>query len=68
MNDPKHSRHPHGDPNGGHLARPYWTRAHRDWRVWLGVILMLIAMFIFMAAQTVEVAPTPLPPPNTPAK
>jgi hypothetical protein len=39
----------HGDPNGGteirmcHQGRrPYWTRAHRDWRVWVGVVLMLV--------------------------
>ncbi|MEP7027584.1 MAG: hypothetical protein ABI960_03215 [Candidatus Eisenbacteria bacterium] len=28
--------------------RPYWTRAHRDWRVWVGVILMLAAMAIYL--------------------
>jgi len=27
---------------------PYWTRAHRDWRVWVGVILMLAAMSIYL--------------------
>jgi hypothetical protein len=27
---------------------PYWTRAHRDWRVWLGVILMLAAMMVYL--------------------
>jgi hypothetical protein len=27
---------------------PYWTRAHRDWRVWIGVVLMLAAMSIYL--------------------
>ena len=27
---------------------PYWTRAHRDWRVWIGVILMLTAMSVYL--------------------
>jgi hypothetical protein len=28
--------------------RPYWTRAHRDWRIWACVILMLSAMIIYV--------------------
>jgi hypothetical protein len=32
-----------------HSHRPYWKRAHHDWRIWVGVILMLAAMFIYLA-------------------
>ena len=31
--------------------RPYWKRAHRDWRVWLGVILMIAGMFVYVMSQ-----------------
>jgi hypothetical protein len=51
MNEVKHTHQQHGDPNGGgahHGRRPYWTRAHRDWRVWVGVVLMLAAMIIYL--------------------
>jgi hypothetical protein len=50
MNKLEHSPHQHGDPNGGSVQahRPYWTRAHHDWRVWVGVILMLAAMMIYL--------------------
>jgi hypothetical protein len=51
MNEINHSHHQHGDPNGGsvhHGGRPYWTRAHRDWRVWVGVVLMLAAMTVYL--------------------
>jgi hypothetical protein len=28
--------------------RPYWRRAHRDWRLWFVVILMLGAMAVYL--------------------
>jgi hypothetical protein len=28
--------------------RPYWRRAHRDWRLWGIVILMLAAMAVYL--------------------
>lgn len=37
----------HGE-NSGHGPRPYWKRAHRDWRIWFGVILMLLAMLVYL--------------------
>jgi len=33
-------------PHHGH--RPYWKRAHRDWRIWFGVIIMLAAMAVYL--------------------
>jgi len=38
-------------PNDGavHSAQaPYWTRAHRDWRVWVGAVLMVIALGVYV--------------------
>jgi hypothetical protein len=51
MNEIKRDHKSHGDPNGGpidHGHPPYWRRAHRDWRIWFGVILMLVAMAIYL--------------------
>ena len=39
----------HGHHHELHAHRPYWKRAHRDWRIWCFVILMLVAMFIYLA-------------------
>ena len=27
-----------------HVSRPYWTRAHRDWRVWTVAALLLAVL------------------------
>ena len=35
-----------GAPHPDHA--PYWTRAHRDWRVWVGAVLMAIALGVFV--------------------
>jgi hypothetical protein len=51
MNELKHDHKPHGDPNGGpinHGQPPYWRRAHRDWRIWFCVIVMLAAMSVYL--------------------
>jgi hypothetical protein len=54
MPEIKEGRHSHGDPNGGSAHqghRLYWTRAHRDWRVWVGVVLMLACMMIYLMSD-----------------
>jgi hypothetical protein len=52
MNELRHDHKSHGDPNGGpidHGHPPFWRRAHRDWRIWFCVIMMLFAMLVYMA-------------------
>ena len=47
----KPEQRPHGGANGGnlqHSERPYWKRAHRDWRIWVLVLLMLVCMGIYL--------------------
>ncbi len=42
---------PHANPHAGnppHRAKPYWKRAHRDWRMWVLVILMIGCMGIYL--------------------
>ncbi len=36
---------------------PAWKRLHRDWRVWLGVILMLTAMAAYVISQDESIRP-----------
>jgi hypothetical protein len=51
MNELKNGHKSHGDPNGGPINQghpPYWRRAHRDWRIWFCVIVMLVAMAIYL--------------------
>jgi hypothetical protein len=51
MNQPHNDHKSHGDPNGGPIKQgqpPYWRRAHRDWRIWFAVIVMLVAMVIYL--------------------
>ena len=43
-----HKQHAH-DGGSKHPAHgPYWRRAHKDWKVWVGAILMAIALMFFV--------------------
>ena len=35
-----------GDAHAAH--GPYWTRAHRDWRMWVGAVLMAFALGVYV--------------------
>jgi hypothetical protein len=52
MSDPIKKKHLRFEnPNGAELHHghgPYWKRAHRDWRIWMMVILMLAAMAVYV--------------------
>jgi len=52
MSDPIKKEHRHYEnPNGAELHHghpPYWKRAHRDWRIWFCVIVMLVAMAAYL--------------------
>jgi hypothetical protein len=39
--------HPHHS-HGHQPTPPWWKRSHKDWRVWVVVILMLAAMVIYI--------------------
>jgi hypothetical protein len=50
--DPDGAHHnAHGDP------RPYWKRAHRDWRVWVGLVLMFAAITIYVLSDDLAFLP-----------
>jgi hypothetical protein len=39
----------------GHL--PYWKHAHHDWRFWIGLILMLVAITIYVMSDDLAFLP-----------
>ena len=49
-----------GRPNSNSVQkdhRPYWKRAHRDWRVWVAVFLMVVCMVIYVLSQDLSLRP-----------
>ena len=47
----EHSQQPHENTNASnpqHSQKPYWKRAHRDWRIWVLVVLMIGCMGIYL--------------------
>ena len=47
--------HPHDRPTD----HPYWRRAHRDWKLWLAVLVMLGAMWIYLRTNDLSHGPAP---------
>jgi hypothetical protein len=37
--------------------RPYWKRAHHDWKFWAAMILMLTAMFVYLMTDDLAFIP-----------
>jgi len=46
----------------GHV--PYWKRAHTDWRFWIGVLLMLAAMIVYVLSDDLAWQPSSRPQPS----
>jgi uncharacterized membrane protein len=41
-----------------HDRRPYWKRAHHDWRFWVGLFLMLTAIFVYVGTNDLSMVPS----------
>ena len=55
-------------PHSGNTPhRPYWQRAHRDWKFWVAVVLMLTAMTVYVVTNNLALAPGRPPQPAVPA-
>jgi hypothetical protein len=37
--------------------RPYWQRAHRDWRIWVALVFMPAAMTIYILSEDLAFLP-----------
>jgi hypothetical protein len=60
MNDNKQNHHLHEGPDGEgvqHHNHPYWKRAHRDWRAWAAVLLMIACMIIYLMSDDLSFQP-----------
>jgi hypothetical protein len=62
MNESKHSNHGNEGPERDRVRdghRPYWKRAHHDWRFWIGLALMLAAITIYVMSENLAFLPHP---------
>jgi hypothetical protein len=60
MNHSEESHHEFGATESGGVQEtrsPYWKRAHRDWRVWVAVIMMIAGMVIYVMSEDLSVRP-----------
>jgi ABC-type Zn2+ transport system substrate-binding protein/surface adhesin len=65
MNENEQSHHSHQEPESDsahHDHRPYWKRAHRDWRVWVAVVLMITGMIVYVMSDDLSVRFRSRPP------
>jgi hypothetical protein len=62
----EHGHHPH---HHGHGERPraWWKQAHKDWRIWVAVVLMLISMVVYVLSMDESVRPGGNVEPRVPA-
>ena len=38
-------------------TRPYWKRAHHDWRFWVGIVFMFTALAIYILSDDLAFLP-----------
>ncbi len=57
-----HSKHPnapneHTNLKKDSLGEPYWQRAHRDWKTWIALVLMLVGIGVYIMTLDLSVRP-----------
>jgi hypothetical protein len=60
MPEGKHPDHPHDDtgPHAPHeQQKPYWQRAHKDWKFWVGVVFIAAAIVIYVMTLDLSTVP-----------
>ena len=40
-----------------HQRRHFWKHAHRDWRVWVALVLMIVAIGIYVLTDSLSLRP-----------
>jgi hypothetical protein len=60
MTEDTHTHHEEGPRGeaGTHEKRPYWQRAHRDWKFWVGVFFIALAIFIYVTSVDLSLVPS----------
>jgi hypothetical protein len=59
--------HPQHDHSGHHQENKARRQFHKDWRVWLAVIVMLAALATYILTNDETLAPAPAPQQPAPA-
>jgi hypothetical protein len=50
--------HPHTHVKKEHpKPKPYWQRAHLDWKLWVAVLIMLAAMAVYLRSNDLSHGP-----------
>jgi hypothetical protein len=60
MSDEHHGDHRHADtgPTPPHEQQvPYWKRAHKDWKFWVGAIFIAAALVIYVCTLDLSSVP-----------
>jgi hypothetical protein len=64
MSETNYGHHGNEGPDTGsvhhvvdHNPLPYWKRAHQDWRFWVGLVLMLAAITIYVLSDDLAFLP-----------
>jgi hypothetical protein len=47
----------HGHHHETHVHRPYWKRAHRDWRFWIAVFFIFAALAVYVFSDDLALVP-----------
>ena len=50
-----------------HPRHHFWKHAHRDWRVWVAVMLMLALIMVYVVTNDLSLRPGKRPSQPTPA-
>jgi hypothetical protein len=54
MSESKHRHHPTPELPS---AVPYWKRAHHDWRFWVALVLMFLAITVYIVSDNLAFLP-----------
>ncbi len=60
MSEVVHGHHRHESGDGKVIPAvvgPYWTRAHRDWRVWVALFFCMLAIAIYVLSDDLSFFP-----------
>ncbi len=66
MHESNHNRDRQSAADGEHIHHdpgPYWKRAHHDWRFWIGMVLMLVAVTVYFMSDDLSLIPSSQPQP-----
>jgi hypothetical protein len=61
MTGSKHNLEGNSSDSGESDPGPYWRRMHRDWRFWVGAVLMITAIVIYVLSGDLAWIPRGLP-------